>query len=1018
MKKKLWKVSRKFGSLCWKMVEVFCAFVLVVGALALYRLHQEPLDAMQYIPEIEGALLPTDKGYHMHATSVLLTSDWSRDGLVQIDIENLQVLRGDDTLAFSAPSAHFSYDLWHILTLNYMPSTIVVEKPFLEMIIDEKGTWAVKTEKSEAKALDITVFRNIISRILSIRELKVNEAHFCLKDERVHQKWEIKEAHLDLQRRFRFSNRAILKASLLGEGIKSRFLATAKFNRLQRILSVEMGLDQLNLKKIAAFIPILQEADLEVQLSVKGEFDLERNHQKVTDYVSKIQFNAKTLKAGTLNLMGDLDNVYRVQSADINGTLGQDAKVLKIASSKIKLQDEKPADFYLDVTGLDDYLNTQKSEQVRTILRAVLYDVPTAHIPVLWPSKQSPDAHKWVKTHLSQGQISEASFTLHFKGDEMIDVSGKVQASGVRVNYLPPMKPIENVSAEVLLYRDKVRILGNKGTIQDLSLNKADLLFTDLHKDESWLQIDFEATGPVSQALALVDSRPLELMRQVHVKPSSISGQANIFTHLSFPLLEHLKAEQIQAVVHADVTDATVNAPWAYLGLKEGALSVDVSNEGLVIAGDILMKNSPLKIKWHESFEPKEVMSEYAVSGTLQGADLGGLWPQLPSLIKGPMEVNLTANKNNQNLYTGSLILNAEQAWVNLAPLGVKKEKKDPLVMNLAFSKANATQGNASLILEGKIKEEELKAMGRANWNAQKKQVVLSDVHGGGNQFSGEMLLSNTDFALRLKGKNWRAYDIKKLLSVSEQSTSDSPAQIPPNITLDIMLDRFSLNAKKPFKNVSIVGERHGNIWQNFHAQAIASDPFVIVYEPKKHEFQGSIADFGDFVDRLDISDRFTGGKLSLTASQKEKGTLQGKIQVQETELKETGFFMQAVTILGIVDAFRGKDMVFSDIEVPFDLEPDLTLKMEDAYAVGTNLGVTFKGNITPEGHNLSGAVVPAYAVNSLPGKIPVLGWLFRDSVAGGLINVPFTVEGSLMKPQVNWNPLKTVAPGALGRLF
>ena len=127
---------------------------------------------------------------------------------------------------------------------------------------------------------------------------------------------------------------------------------------------------------------------------------------------------------------------------------------------------------------------------------------------------------------------------------------------------------------------------------------------------------------------------------------------------------------------------------------------------------------------------------------------------------------------------------------------------------------------------------------------------------------------------------------------------------------------------------------------------------------------------------------------------------------------------MQALTILGIVDAFRGKDMEFDNIEIPFQLTPDFKLNLTDAYAVGTNLGITFKGKITPDNIDLSGAVVPAYAINSLPGKIPLVGWLFRDSTGGGLINVPFTVVGPLSNPKVNWNALGTVAPGALGRLF
>ena len=422
MVKRVWKISKKVTSISWKILEIFLALVLVLGALVLYRLHNEPVDGMKYIPEIEQALFPSDSGYHLQAQKVELTSDWSREGLVQIDIENLEVLRGDDSVVFSVPKAQFSYDLWHILTLNYLPSTILIEKPFLEMIIDEKGFLSVKTKESPSYLIDISAFKKILARVLAIRDLHIIDASFTLKDNRFHQQWNLLDIDLELERRFRFSNRARLKATLISEKIKSRLLATANLNRWTRILTFETGVDEINLKRISSFIPVLQEADLDVQLSAKAEFDIKKTHKKITDYISKIQFNIQTLKPGTLNLMGDLDNLYYVDSADINGTLGAEARTLKIASSKIKLKDEKPADFYLDVVGIDTFLNIGNAAQLKTTLKATLYDVVTDHIPSLWPSKQGPDAHAWVKKNLSKGKLTRADFTLYFTGDELIDL--------------------------------------------------------------------------------------------------------------------------------------------------------------------------------------------------------------------------------------------------------------------------------------------------------------------------------------------------------------------------------------------------------------------------------------------------------------------------------------------------------------------------------------------------------------------------------------------------------------------
>lgn len=999
------------------MIETFLALILVLTGLLLYRLHNEPVDAMEYIPEIEQALFPVDSGYHLQAQKVELTSDWSREGLIQIDIKDLKILRGDNSVLFSVPKAYFAYDLWHIITLNYMPSTIDIDKPFFEMIIDEKGDMLVKAKEAEAHTFDIAAFKKIIAKVLAIRDLNIREAHFRLQDNRFNQQWELNGANLDLDRYFHFSNKAQLKATLIGNGVKSRLLATATLNRWTKVLSVETGLDEINLKKISTFIPILQEADLTVQVSAKAEFDIKKTHKKITDYISKIQFNAKTLKSGTLNLMDDLDNVYYVESANINGTLGQDAKTLKIASSTIKLKNEKPTDFYLDVDGIDAFLNTGDITQLKTTLKATLYDVATEHVPALWPSKQGPDAHAWVKENLSKGKLTRADFTLYFTGDELVDLFGDIHATGVRVDYLNPMKPVENVSAQVLLYPDKVHILADKGTIEDLTLNKADLLFTDLDKDESWLQIDLDVAGSVTKALEVISSKPLEFPQMFDLKPSMVSGQAKALVHLSFPLLDDLKTNDVQAVVHADITKAKVNQPLEKWGLKNGTLTLDVTNEGLEIAGEIDLQNSPLHVFWHENFEPKEITSNYAVSGLIQVSDVVKIIPDIKPWMMGKIILDMTATKNVKNLYSGTLKLDGKSARVDLLPFAVKKETGLPLSATLQFKNLNDKQGSLSWDILGSLTEqkEDLKLSGSATWDEKTFHIILPQVLAGVNQFSGELNSTPQDFSLTLKGKNWQAYDLTK---IPFGKTKDQSSSSPKNISLDVQLDTFALNQKKIFKDLSITGNRQNNVWQNFHMQAIAKDPIVLVYEPKQKQFQGTCSDLGDLMERLNASNQFIGGKLSLVANQDNKGTLTGAIKVEKTELKETGFLLQAMTILGIVDAFRGKNIVFDEIEIPFEMTPDFKLTLSDAFAIGTNLGITFKGDIQSSNLDLSGAVVPAYALNSLPGKIPLVGWLFRDSAGGGLINVPFTVTGPLSNPEVDWNALKTVAPGALGRLF
>jgi hypothetical protein len=61
---------------------------------------------------------------------------------------------------------------------------------------------------------------------------------------------------------------------------------------------------------------------------------------------------------------------------------------------------------------------------------------------------------------------------------------------------------------------------------------------------------------------------------------------------------------------------------------------------------------------------------------------------------------------------------------------------------------------------------------------------------------------------------------------------------------------------------------------------------------------------------------------------------------------------------------------------------------------------------------------VPAYALNSVIGNIPVIGSLLLGGEGQGLFAANYRVTGSAADPEVSVNPLSALAPGFLRRLF
>ena len=61
---------------------------------------------------------------------------------------------------------------------------------------------------------------------------------------------------------------------------------------------------------------------------------------------------------------------------------------------------------------------------------------------------------------------------------------------------------------------------------------------------------------------------------------------------------------------------------------------------------------------------------------------------------------------------------------------------------------------------------------------------------------------------------------------------------------------------------------------------------------------------------------------------------------------------------------------------------------------------------------------VPAYALNNLFGKLPLLGPILGGGSDGGLVGVTFAIDGPWSSPVMRVNPLSAVAPGFLRKIF
>jgi hypothetical protein len=94
-------------------------------------------------------------------------------------------------------------------------------------------------------------------------------------------------------------------------------------------------------------------------------------------------------------------------------------------------------------------------------------------------------------------------------------------------------------------------------------------------------------------------------------------------------------------------------------------------------------------------------------------------------------------------------------------------------------------------------------------------------------------------------------------------------------------------------------------------------------------------------------------------------------------------------------------------------------ITISNAAMRGAALGATASGTINIPGSKMaiSGALIPVFGLNNVPGSIPLLGALFggRDE---GLFGITYRMYGPLDEPQFSMNPISALAPGIFRKIF
>jgi uncharacterized protein YhdP len=1035
-----------------RLLGAIATTVLVLAAWLGFRLSEGPLALSFLQPYIEEALTSPDGRFSVKVDATVLA--WNREATtVELQALDVRAMAGATVVA-SVPEISVSLSALSLLKGVVAPRSLRIFHPRIRLVRDAAGQFQFGMGQASDTPPDTgdgstEAVEELFAALLTppggdsvagqLQRVEILGADLLIEDQSLHHSWHAPQADLRFLRdRVGIQGHARIDLDLDGE--PARISADGLYRSDQRVIDALASYGGLRPERFASLAPQLAPLAA-LQLPTGGSVGVTWS---LDDGLQALRFDLAG-GAGVIDASTQLGVSIPVASLALRGALTD--KLSKVVLDEARLDLGGPL---VTLSGHAEDIATA----AKVDLSARIDDLPVDQLKGLWPPSVAPNPRAWILTNLSHGRVRLA--TAHVTGhvpagksadDIAIDsLGGEVVPEGLTVQYLAPMPVVKNVNAVATFDQNQFVITIKSGELMGLRVQDGGkVALTGLSAADQFADISIKIGGPISDALRVIDSKPLNWAKTLGIEPGKIAGEAVTQLDLKFPLLQNLTFDGLK--VHAEAQTNHVGIPDVALGLDlaDGALALDVDPKGLDVTGKGRLGGIPAEIKWRENFSHgAPFRSRYQVAGSLDDAArrLVGLdtAPFQAPFVQGTVPVEVVATLNDGGRGDIDVKARLDQTMMSLPGLNWAKKPGQPgqatATIRLAGGRLAEVPQFAVSAADG------LEVRGQVGFdNGKARRVSFSHAKWGRSEAKGTLAIKPDGAGLVIEVTG-NSFDAREILS---GSPSDQPLDakqkaaerkkpkeetVPLSVTANFAEVWVSDEGQTHDTTVTFQRDNRGDTRQ-LHLDAKlgpAGQGLHLEITPapgNKRAVRLTSGDAGAVFRTFGVFNNVTGGQLAIDAAYDDsqpRQPLAGVITVHDYQVMKAPALARLLTVAaltGIVDLLSGDGIHFSTLEAPFTLT-DGVLDLRDARASGTELGLTIKGQVDLDQDvvALEGTIVPAYAINSVLGHIPLVGSLFSAEKGGGIIAMNYSMRGPSADPSISVNPLSALTPGFLRKLF
>ena len=659
------------------------------------------------------------------------------------------------------------------------------------------------------------------------------------------------------------------------------------------------------------------------------------------------------------------------------------------------------------------------------VLDVQMDKVQAQDLAALWAPDLMPNTRHWVTTHITAGQAQAGHFVFGMSADSNLShlrinsVHGQFEAQNLTLIWLNGAPPITHMNGLfVMQQRGSALITAQDGSIAGIALEHGSMLITGLDDHEQAGKLDLTLRGPMQTVLGVLAAPPLNLLDKTPDYVKAATGKALVTLQAQMPFKKDLSHNEVHIQAQASLSDISMPTPFPTLRLENGQATLQTDGHDLSVQATGMLAGSAVQISVKQSDTGAHPTASMALKGVI-GPDL---WHDLKldhlfsTTFQAPAPFSLILNGPSDQPQQARLSLDLTPLGIALPILGWAKPPALPAQIQAAFtlhgshisSLQNFTMQAPALMIRA---------------HSQGSELVVQQAQIGRTQLQGTLSIPQTTNGVWVLHGSGAALDLR-LHSTHAQSgkTTPTPAlQIPWQAQLAFAKVYLTAPPAPALLNARLTasGQGYSLARATFSATGMQATLTPRSDGTQKLTMQG--ADAGQILSVLGVYNGMSGGTLDLHALVT-NNAMHGVLTLDGARLVHAPGFMkvlQAATLYGLAEALSGPGLLLDHTTIPFSLTQD-TLTLHNARSYSSALGFTASGTVSiAQGRcDLDTTIIPAYALNSFLGRLPLIGHLFTAEKGGGLFAMRAHVQGKIEDPEVSVNPFSMLTPGFLRGIF